>query len=372
MREKIENRKINVRELFFVLLSLFLPFQYGLALLEKQYGTLSFLHLMVAGVCGLLLSTLYYFWYNNFGNLSFGHIFTKTFGRVFGKTILGIYLLAFWAVIIDLSYTLSYVWGTIRNHDPMGMMLIIVFLAAVMAISDKTVISRLANFAVFPALVLLLIGIALSLSSGSMGNLSALKFTDSFDVIFPSSYGFAMTFGLAVMVLPFLKDLIVTGGEMDFNKGKLKEKKAFQCLLLAVLVGFAFLVLLAFRNLATLGNSIGFYDLPFVQTLKLFSLGDSFSQLEIFGILLFEAIGITGLAFAFCAINEVTSQLIPIKSKGSLSVSWASLTYLAVFVLFAQPNNMIEKLIGCTNSAVWLSAVIIPAFALLVDKMRKH
>lgn len=372
MKYKTVERKINTRELFFVLLALFLPFQYGLALLERQFGSLVFLHLALAATGGLLLAVLYYSWYNNFGNLDFGQIFTKTFGRVFGKIILVFYALAFWAVIIDLSYTLSYVWSAMGNNQPLGILLIIVFLAAVMAISDKTVISRLANFVVFPALIFLLAGILISLSKGNIADISAVTSEHRFEVWFPAFYGFSMSFGLAVMVLPFLKDLIVTGGEIDFSKGRLKEKKVFKCLLFSVIVGAVFLLLLALRNIAVLGNSVNLYNLPFVRVLEMFSLGNGFGQSEVFGILLFEAVGITGLAFAFCAVNEVTCKIIPITSKGYLSIAWAAVTYLAAFVIFAQPDNMTEKLIGCTNCAVWIAAFVIPAFTLLVDKIGKH
>lgn len=372
MKDKVADNKISIRELFFIMLSLFLPFEYGISLMEKQYGSVGFLLLALAVLFGVAICFLYYYWYNNFGNLSFGEIFGKTFGKIIGKIILAVYLLAFWAIIIDFAYALAYVWGVTVNTEPLHMLLLILFVAVTMSFAGKTVIGRLANLVVFPSLILVLLGIFIMLGGGSMGNLSAIGLADSLKVLFPSTYGFAITFGLAVLALPFFNDLVVDCGEMDFAKGKIKEKKLRQCLLMSVIIGGTVLALLMLRNLAVLGSAMADYELPLVQILKMLFLGNSFNRVEILGVLVFEAIGITGLAFAFCSLGRVTAALAPIKGRVFLLVSWGLLTYLAAFILLAQPPNMVKMLMGCTNSAVWLTAVIIPLVTLLTDKIRKH
>ena len=372
MKEKIADRKINIRELFFVMLSLFLPLEYGISLLEQSQAAGGFIFLAVAAVLGVLLMIFYYFWYRNFGNLTLQEIFARTFGKVVAKVILAVYLLAFWAVIIDFAYALAYVWGAAINIPTMQMLAAALALVALIAMTGHTVVSRLANFLVFLALCFLLIGIVLVLARGDMSNLAAYRPAGGLSVFLPLSYGFAITFGLAMFALPFLRSVAVTVGEQDFDSGSLKEKKLRNWLIASVLTGAVFLALLMLRNLIMLGSALPDYDLPLLQTLKLFSLGESFNQTEIFGILLFESIGVVGLAFAFCSINKLTAELVPVKSNGSLTVAWAVLTYLAALVLFAEPQAMTDMLIGCANSAVWLAAVIIPLITLLTDKIRKH
>lgn len=372
MKEKIADRKINIRELFFVMLSLFLPLEYGISLLEQQYASGGFVFLVVAAALGVLLAVLYYFWYKNFDGLTLQEIFTRAFGKVAAKVILAVYLLAFWAVIIDFAYALAYVWGAAINIQPMQMLAVVLVLTVLMAMSGHTVISRLANFVVFLVLCFLIIGIVICLARGDVSNLMSFRPVDGLPIFLPSSYGFAITFGLAMFILPFLRNVVVTVGEQDFDSGALKEKKLRACMLAAVLTGAVFLALLMLRNLTMLGASMVNYDLPLLQVLKLFSLGQSFNQTEIFGIMLFEAIGVVGLAFMFCSINKVTMELMPIKSHSCLTIAWGVLTYLAALVLFGEPAAMTDMLVGCTNSAVWLAAVVIPVITLLTDKIRKR
>lgn len=372
MKEKIADRKINIRELFFVMLALFLPLEYGISLLEQKYASGGFVFLAVAAVLGGLLAMLYYFWYKTFGNLTLREIFTQSFGKVAAKVILAIYLLAFWAAIIDFAYVLAYVWGSAVHISTMQMLAAVLVLTVLMAMSGHTVISRLANFVLFPALCFLLVGIVIVLARGEAGNLLACRPMEELPIFLPSTYSFAITFGLAMFVLPFLHNVVVSAGEQEFDSGALKEKKLRNYMLAAVLTGVVFLALLLLRNLIMLGASMVDYDLPLLQVLKLFTLGKSFNQTEIFGILLFESIGVVGLAFAFCSINKVTAELAPIKSMGCLTASWGVLTYLAALVLFAEPSEMTRMLTGCTNSAVWLAAVIIPLITLCVYKIRKH
>ena len=53
MKDKVADNKISIRELFFIMLSLFLPFEYGISLMEKQYGSVGFLLLAVSVLLGI-------------------------------------------------------------------------------------------------------------------------------------------------------------------------------------------------------------------------------------------------------------------------------------------------------------------------------
>ncbi|MGI5825653.1 MAG: hypothetical protein ACOX7J_08835, partial [Bacillota bacterium] len=343
----------------------------SLTVFEKQLGSWSFLLLALSAAAGLLLCGLYCLWYKVFGNMSMAEIFSRTYGKIGGKVIMTIMIAAFWAVALDLSYTLAYLWGLAVNVKTLNMLLAVLLLISIMAMADKTVICRLAQIVVFTALILLTAGILTIINKGGTDNIFALRLADGWDWLHLGGSGFALTFGLAVFVLPFLKDIVITEGEMDFSDGKRKIRKICFCLIAAVAAGALFLFLAAYCNLAVLGNTLLDYELPFLQLLKQFSLGSSFNQTEIIGVMLFEAIGAVGLAFVFCSLNQLTAETIPVKSRSLLSAAWGILTFAAAFILFPEPDDMLIMLTNCTTYAVWLAAVIIPLLTLLIYKIKK-
>lgn len=370
--KSVAQREMNLTELFFVLLALFIPFSCGLAINEKYLGSWSFLVIAVSAGLAILLCFLYYFWFKTFGIMSIKDIFVKTYGNIGSIIISTIMVAACFAVILDFAYTLSYIWGLTVNVDIIDVLFVFLILVCLMSLAGEIVIGRLARLAVFLAFLLLLIGMLIVMNKGSLDNLFPLKFAGTFDLVRLNGTGFAVTFGLTLFILPFLKDIVIKKDERIVEDKKKKEKRFFFTLFAAIIAAGLFLSLIIYCNLTVLGKNLLEYELPFVQLLKQFSLGNSFNQTEIIGMMFYETIGVVGLSFMLCAMNEFAIGIFPVKRRFLLPVVWVILLFIAAYILFVKPSDMLEMLVGCTTTAVWLAAFFIPALTLLIYKIKKH
>ncbi len=199
--------KISKTEAFFICLSLFLPFTLGLTIFEKQLGVWSMLLVALITAVGLLLAVLYGLWYRSFGIIGIDEIFSAVYGKIGGKIMLFIMLAAFWAVFVDMSYTVAYFWGLTVGADVFGILAAILLLVALMSVSGGWVIGRLARLVVFIALGLLIAGILSVVAKGSLDNVFVLQIADGWQWTHLAFGGFAVTYGLAMFLLPFLRDI---------------------------------------------------------------------------------------------------------------------------------------------------------------------
>lgn len=363
-------RKLNLVEVFFVLLALFLSLGCGLSMAEKELGGWSLALLPILTVAGILLGVLYRWWYGVFGRMPLGRAFCLVFGAVGGKVVLVIMLLAFLAVAVDLSYTLAYFWGMAVGASPFPFLAVLLFLVCVMAAAGKTVIGRLANLVVFGAVVLLALGMIVVMDKGDLARIPFTAPPAPSHWLGQIAVGFAMSFGLAVVLLPFLYQVVIKERENGVKTDKKKETRFFFAFCWAVGVAAIVWLLVQLAANMVLGGTLSLYPLPFLQMMKQFSLGSSFNQTELIGVLLYETIGTVALSFLLCAMNQLTAEILPLKGRRLLPIAWWILLYVIALALFSEQGQMLVMVRGCMTWAVWLAAVFLPLLTLLVYQLR--
>ncbi len=355
-----ETAGIKERELFFICLAIVLGIQILLAPMEKVLGQSGWLAVVLSTLLGMVLMLLYGAWARLFAGKTWGQAFLETYGAAFGKILLFIYALVFFAIVVNTAWYLAYFWGSLGLTKTPQIIYIIgfMFFCVILAYGGSVVLGRLANILVFLAVAIMLINILLMLRTADFGNLQPLGVYDYPALGWTSVSSFLILFGELVLVLPFFSKLE-------------QPKKCRRTMVGAVAVAGLVILLATIRNVGVLGESVEIYTFPLMQVLRLAEIGSSFNRIEVFGALIILTIGAIRLGTAFLATTDTLREMWQLPTAKSIIIPLAILALACTEQMYQYTEDLMYLMFTLYPLVIFVMGILLPAITLLVAKIKQ-
>ncbi len=328
--------------------------------LEHGLGRNSWLGMLFAGGCGLILAGFYHFWMKRFGPMSIADIFSDTWGPFFSRVVTLLFLLEILFLISSAAWHISDFWRSLDMRDtPRIIYTVATFLlAAFLCYCGPEAMGRFACIVAVIAAILVGLNVLLFIPKMELkyflpiGQISLKEF---FSVSLPV---FFTQYGDIFLCLPFLAHCRKPGaGTKSMLKGIL-----FAILILTVQVS---------RNIACLGETISLYSYPILQTLRLFDSSQMLSLAEILGVGWLVLISFVRISIGFYVLNLLIYQIFGIKQASPYLLLPISIIAVAVSSGIFGNNTDVEYFI--LHIYPYISIVfcfLLPLATLVLAKIR--